>query len=54
MPSNNLLRFKKHAEEGELTLDHFDVVTEAVPELKDGEVTRRSQNQVHFVNKHLK
>mmetsp|Transcript_18033 Transcript_18033/g.38087 ORF Transcript_18033/g.38087 Transcript_18033/m.38087 type:complete len:84 (+) Transcript_18033:7-258(+) len=36
------LRFKKFAEEGELTLENFDVVTEALPELKDGEVLLRN------------
>ena len=38
MPSNTLLRFKKHAEEGELTPAHFDLVTEETPDIKDGEV----------------
>ena len=38
MPKNTSLTFKKHAEEGELTVDHFNVVTDDTPELKDGEV----------------
>ncbi len=38
MTSGTSLRFKKFAEEGELTIENFDVVTEKLPELKDGEV----------------
>jgi hypothetical protein len=38
MTSSTSLRFKKFAEEGELTIDNFDVTTETLPELKDGEV----------------
>jgi hypothetical protein len=38
MSSSTSLRFKKFAEEGELTIENFDVVTEELPELKDGEV----------------
>ena len=38
MPQSTSLKLKKHAEEGELTADHFEAVTENTPELKDGEV----------------
>ena len=55
MTSSTSLRFKKFAEEGELTLENFDVVTEALPELKDGEVhctvdvhRDRAMTEAHF------
>ena len=40
MTSSTSLRFKKFAEEGELSIDNFYVTTETLPQLKDGEVKR--------------
>ena len=50
MATNSSLRFKKWAQEGELSMDHFDVVNETLPGLKDGEVDR-GEAQV-FLNNH--
>ena len=38
MAQSTSLRFKKFAEEGELTVEHFEIATETTPDLKDGEV----------------
>jgi hypothetical protein len=38
MTSSTSLRFKKFAVEGEMSMDNFDIITETLPQLKDGEV----------------
>ena len=38
MPPSTSLRFKLHAEEGELSVEHFETVTETTAALKDDEV----------------